>query len=232
MLPDVRIGTSGYSYKWNEGRPTPFKWYVSQGFRSVEINASFYRFPTESWLKTWLTAPSGFTFSIKVHRSITHYTRLKGRSYELWKKFRSLLSPLDNNIDFWLFQLPPDFKYNKENLQTIQTFMQGTDLRNKAVIEFRNKSWWKQINDVEKMGVIFCSVDAPDLPNKLIAVNGGLYLRLHGSTNWYRSIYSEKELDNLLKKIKRLNANKSAIYLNNDHGMLKNGIYLLKNLSR
>jgi len=74
-------------------------------------------------------------------------------------------------------------------------------------------------------------VDAPDLPNKLIAVNGGLYLRLHGSTKWYSSIYSEKELDNLLKKIKRLNASKSAIYLNNDHGMLKNGIYLLKNLS-
>jgi len=144
---------------------------------------------------------------------------LKGRSYELWKKFRSLLSPLDNNIDLiWLFQLPPDFKYNNENLQTTQTFIQGADLRNKAVIEFRNKSWWKRINDVEKMGVIFCSVDGPDLPNKLIAVNGGLYLRLHGSTNWYRSIYSEKELDNLLKKIKRLNANKSAIYLNNGHG--------------
>jgi len=157
---------------------------------------------------------------------------MKGRSYELWERFRSLLSPLENNIDFWLFQLPPDYKYNKENLQTIQNFIHSTDLRDKAVIEFRNRSWWKQINDVKNMGVIFCSVDAPDLPNKLIAANGGLYLRLHGSTKWYNSIYSENELDNILKKIKRLNAYKSAIYLNNDHGMLKNGLYLLKNLNK
>jgi uncharacterized protein YecE (DUF72 family) len=232
VIPSVRIGTSGYSYKWNKGRPTPFTWYVRQGFSSVEINASFYRFPTESWLKTWLNAPTGFTFSIKVHRSITHYMRMKERSYELWERFRSLLSPLENNIDFWLFQLPPDYKYSKENLQTIQKFIDRTSLRSRAVIEFRNRSWWAQINDVKNIGVIFCSVDSPDLPRKLIAANGGLYLRLHGSTKWYNSIYSETELDNILRKIKRLNAHKSAIYLNNDHGMLKNGLYLLKNLNR
>jgi uncharacterized protein YecE (DUF72 family) len=232
VVPSVRIGTSGYSYKWNKGRPTPFTWYVRQGFSSVEINASFYRFPTESWLKTWLNAPTGFTFSIKVHRSITHYMRMKERSYELWERFRSLLSPLENNIDFWLFQLPPDYKYSKENLQTIQKFIDRTSLRSRAVIEFRNRSWWAQINDVKNIGVIFCSVDSPDLPRKLIAANGGLYLRLHGSTKWYNSIYSETELDNILRKIKRLNAHKSAIYLNNDHGMLKNGLYLLKNLNR
>ena len=232
VIPSVRIGTSGYSYEWNKGRPTPFEWYVSQGFSSVEINASFYRFPTESWLKTWLNAPIGFTFSIKVHRSITHYTRMKGRSYELWERFRSLLSPLENNIDFWLFQLPPDYKYSKDNLQIIQNFIDRTSLRNRAVIEFRNKSWWSQLNEVKNIGVIFCSVDSPDLPRKLIVANGRLYLRLHGSTKWYNSIYSENELDNILAKVKTLNAQKSAIYLNNDHGMLKNGLYLLKNLKR
>ena len=232
MIPYIRIGTSGYSYDWNQGRPTPFEWYLRQGFNSVEINASFYRFPAKSWLKTWLTAPTGFSFSIKVHRSITHYTRLKGRSYELWQRFRSLLSPLENSIDFWLFQLPPDYKFNNENLQTIQYFIDRTQLSNKAVIEFRHRSWWSQINDVEKTGVTFCSVNAPDLPNKLIVANGGLYLRLHGSTKWYDSIYSEKELEKIIKKIKRLNAPKSAVYLNNDHGMLTNGLYLLKTLKR
>jgi uncharacterized protein YecE (DUF72 family) len=232
VIPCIRIGTSGYSYDWNQCRPTPFEWYLRQGFNSVEINASFYRFPAKSWLKTWLTAPTGFTFSIKVHRSITHYTRLKGRSYELWQRFRSLLSPLENRIDFWLFQLPPDYKFNNKNLQTIQCFIHRTQLSNKAVTEFRDRSWWSQINDVEKTGVTFCSVNAPDLPNKLIAANGGLYLRLHGSTKWYDSIYSEKELENIIKKIKRLNAPKSAVYLNNDHGMLTNGLYLLKTLKR
>src|ERR671922_91905 len=79
----IKIGTSGYTYPWNKAKPTPFQWYVNQGFNSVEINGSFYRFPTESWIKTWqAAAPNEFTFSIKVHRSITHYTKLKGKSLE------------------------------------------------------------------------------------------------------------------------------------------------------
>lgn len=227
----IRVGTSGYSYPWNEGNPTPFKWYLSQGFNSVEINASFYRFPTESWLKTWLTAPPDFTFSIKVHRSITHYNRLKGKSYQLWERFRSTLSLIEKNIDFWLFQMPPDYKYNKKNLQTIRNFLARTSLLNKAVVEFRNALWWTHSGEVKKLGIIFCSVDAPNLPNDLIAENGALYLRLHGSTKWYSSVYSEKELDDTIEKIKELNVDKSAIYLNNDHGMLINGLYLLKNIN-
>ena len=230
MVPYIRVGTSGYSYSWNQGRPTQFKWYLNQGFSSVEINASFYRFPTESWLKTWLTAPSDFTFSIKVHRSITHYTRMKGKSYQLWERFRNSLSTIEKNIDFWLFQMPPDYKYDKENLETIANFLARTSLRNKAVVEFRNASWWTKISEVKKLGIIFCSVDAPDLPNDLVAENGAMYLRLHGSAKWYSSIYYEKELDDILERIKRLDVDRSAIYLNNDHGMLSNGLYLLKNI--
>ena len=65
-MPPIKIGTSGYTYSWNKAKPTPFQWYISQGFNSVEINASYYRFPTESWINTWLsTAPDYFTFSIK-----------------------------------------------------------------------------------------------------------------------------------------------------------------------
>jgi uncharacterized protein YecE (DUF72 family) len=84
---------------------------------------------------------------------------------------------------------------------------------------------------VKKLNIIFCSVDASNLPNDLMAENGALYLRLHGSTKWYSSIYSEKELDDTLEKIKKRNVDKSAIYLNNDHGMLMNGLYLLENIS-
>jgi uncharacterized protein YecE (DUF72 family) len=55
-------------------------------------------------------------------------------------------------------------------------------------------------------------------------------LRLHGSTDWYNYLYSEKELNKILKKIKKVKTKRKAIYLNNDHGMLKNGRYLLNNL--
>ena len=230
MSPLIAIGTSGYTYSWNEANPTPFKWYISQGFNSVEINASFYRFPIQSWVKTWLTAPEDFSFSIKVHRSITHYTKLKNRSLELWNRFRQPLESLEKKIDFWLFQMPSNYKYKQENLEAIRAFFEKTNLRNKAVIEFRDTSWWKAVKEIANIGIVFCSVDAPGLPHSLMSTNGAVYLRLHGSKEWYNYIYSEKELDNILSRIKKLKADKNMIYLNNDHGMLQNGRYLLKHV--
>lgn len=226
----IGIGTSGYTYSWNEAKPTPFKWYISQGFNSVEINASFYRFPTQSWVKTWQTAPKDFTFSIKVHRSITHYTRLKNRSLELWNRFRQSLESLEKKIDFWLFQMPSNYKFRQENLEAISTFFEKTDLQNKAVIEFRDLSWWKAVKRIANIGIVFCSVNAPGLPDSLMTTNGAVYLRLHGSKEWYNYVYSEKELENILLRIKKLKADKKMMYLNNDHGMLENGLYLLKHV--
>ena len=43
-------------------------------------------------------------------------------------------------------------------------------------------------------------------------------------------IYSQEELDTMISSVKKLDADKKAIYLNNDHGMLKNGLYLLEKL--
>ena len=203
---------------------------MNQGFNSVEINASFYRFPIQSWVKTWLTAPEDFSFSIKVHRSITHYTKLKNRSLELWNRFRQPLESLEKKIDFWLFQMPSNYKYKQENLEAIRAFFEKTNLRNKAVIEFRDTSWWKAVKEIANIGIVFCSVDAPGLPHSLMSKNGAVYLRLHGSKEWYNYIYSEKELDNILSSFKKLKADKKMIYLNNDHGMLQNGRYLLKHV--
>ena len=232
-MSSIRIGTSGYTYPWNKGKPSPFKWYIDQHFNSVEINASFYRFPTENWIKTWRsTAPGDFTFSIKVHRSVTHYTKLKGtESLELWKRFSNTLELMEDKIDFWLFQMPPNYKYTNENMRTIKAFFESAKLgNNKTVLEFRDPSWWKEVKRIAKMGVVFCSVDAPCLPNDIITTNNAAYLRLHGSKEWYSYLYSEKELDKILTKVKKLKAKKKVIYLNNDHGMLKNGLYLLQRI--
>jgi uncharacterized protein YecE (DUF72 family) len=233
LLSEIKIGTSGYTYSWNKKKPTPFQWYVNQGFNSVEINASYYRFPTEAWLNTWLSiAPlDHFTFSIKVNRSITDYVKLKGeRALQWWYRFTNTLDRLSNNIDFWLFKMPPSFKYSLENLQTVRDFFNNIKLNNKAVLEFRDPSWWREIDKIKELGIAFCSVDSPGLPRTRIVLNDVVYLRLHGYKKWYSYIYSQSELDTVASSIKKLKADKKAIYLNNDHGMLKNGLYLLKKL--
>jgi uncharacterized protein YecE (DUF72 family) len=231
----IKIGTSGYTYSWNKAKPSPFQWYINQGFNSVEINASYYRFPTESWINTWLSAaPDYFAFSIKVSRFITDYTGLKGeRALQLWNKFSKTLFKIHDKIDFYLFKIPPTFKYTAENLEIVGRFFKGIKLDNnsKAVLEFRDPSWWSVIDKIAEIGIVFCSVDAPGLPRTRIVTNNVLYLRVHGYKKWYSYIYSQAELDTIISSIKKLNANKKAIYLNNDHGMLENGLYLLKELN-
>lgn len=224
----IKIGTSGYNYFWNEGKPTPFKWYLEQGFDTVEINASFYRFPSPTWVKAWKNSPKGFDFSIKVHRSITHYTKLRGKAIELWKRFIKPLKPMGDKISFWLFQMPPSFKYSERNMIILANFFKELNLGNKAVIEFRDESWWRNVNALSELGIAFCSVDAPELPRDIIAMNDVIYVRLHGREVWYNYEYLDEELDEIVKLVNQLQASHKYIYLNNNHGMLPNGKYLMK----
>jgi len=224
----IRIGTSGYSYGWNEGTPTPFEWYVTQGFDTVEINASFYRFPIARWVETWLKAPSGFTFSIKVNRAITHYCRLMGEAKSLWERFREPLGRMDERIVFWLFQMPPAFEPSELNIDAIKLFLDGWNLKGQPVIEFRSSEWWDAGKALAGTGAAFCSVNAPGLPRDIIAMGDAVYLRLHGKESWYSYVYSEAELKDMVWQMKKLDARRKYIYLNNDHGMLPNGLYLLK----
>jgi uncharacterized protein YecE (DUF72 family) len=236
--PKIRIGTSGYSYSWNKAKPNAFEWYISQGFNSVEINYSFYRFPPLASIKFWqIKAPRDFTFSIKVHRSITHYNRLKQpRSIELWDRFSKIFEPLQNKIDFWLFQMPANFKFKPENLERVRSFFNSGGImhqvvtRKKAVIEFRDSSWWNEpaLKEIERAGIAFCSVDAPRLPNEIITISDAIYLRLHGTKTWYNYLYPEERLKEIVSDMIAMGAQKKAIYLNNDHGMLPNGLFLMK----
>ena len=239
IKPKIRIGTSGYTYSWNKAKPNAFEWYINQGFNSVEINYSFYRFPTFTSIKFWQSnAPKDFSFSIKVHRSITHYNKLnQPRSIQLWNQFSKIFEPLENKIDFWLFQMPANFKFKPENLERVRYFFNSESIahqiviRKKAVIEFRDSSWWNEsaLKEIERAGIAFCSVDAPSLPNEIIPISEAIYLRLHGTKTWYNYLYPEEKLKEIVSDMISIGAQKKAVYLNNDHGMLDNGLFLTKN---
>ena len=199
----------------------------------MEINGSFYRYPTENWTNHWKSAPKGFEFSIKVNRAITHYTRLRGKkSIKLWKNFKKTLEPIQDRIAFWLFQMPSTFKFNQVNIERLRTFKRNAELGENAVLEFRDNSWWSKSSlfELEKLKISMCSVDAPLLPKKILNLNNIIYLRLHGSKSWYNYTYSEKELRNIITKLQKKPASLKSVYLNNDHGMLPNGKFLVEEL--
>lgn len=84
-MGDVRIGTSGWAYKdWNgpfypdEVEAAARLGYILNRFRTLEINASFYRMPTDKAVAGWRDqAPDDFQFAWKASRYITHNKKLK-----------------------------------------------------------------------------------------------------------------------------------------------------------
>src|ERR1700704_6848127 len=80
----VHVGCSGWFYWHWRGIFYPdtqrtdawFKHY-KENFRTVELNAPFYKWPKLATAKNWRrNAPENFRYSIKVNRLITHEKRL------------------------------------------------------------------------------------------------------------------------------------------------------------
>src|SRR6476659_2765506 len=86
----IRIGTSGWSYgHWAGVLYEPsvpaagrLARYAAE-FGTVELNASFYRWPRDTTFAGWRDRlPAGFLMSVKAARGLTHARRL--RSPEEW----------------------------------------------------------------------------------------------------------------------------------------------------
>src|SRR5688500_12587502 len=92
------IGCSGFVYPAWKGRFYPdelvrSKWlsFYSSRFNALELNGTFYRFPTKKSLRTMYdSTPNGFRFSVKAHKIITHTLRMKN-TREKTEEFISLV---------------------------------------------------------------------------------------------------------------------------------------------
>jgi uncharacterized protein YecE (DUF72 family) len=230
---EVFVGTSGWLYDWNEDGS--FDWYLkNSGLNAVELNASFYRFPFRNQVASWArkTAVKPIRWAVKVHRSITHVCRLRESSYQIWSRFYELFKPLDPYIDFYLFQLPPTFKFSEENVERIKKFEAFTNLGTRMAVEFRDLSWFNRetLEVFRESRLTVVSIDSP-IGRWIVSSNGIVYLRLHGVTEWYAYEYSEEELKELVNTILSLEPQKVYVFFNNNHWMLDNARKMLALLS-
>jgi len=213
---DLFIGTSGWSYDWNEGKS--LEWYVNQtGLNSIELNMSFYRYPNSKMVKSWLKNGKNLSWIIKVHRFITHYKKLGKDSYENFIRFRNIFKPLEKYIHYYLLQLPPSFN----DIDVLDRFLDEFDC-DKLCVEFRNISFFNKdvIKWGNKKGILIVSVDAPKIPS-IIMSNKIVYERVHGRNDWYSHDYSNEELLEIKNRILIKKPEKVYIFFNNDE-MLEN----------
>jgi uncharacterized protein YecE (DUF72 family) len=233
MKSQIRIGTSGWNYPhWKEiFYPTDCpksKWleYYTRHFDTVELNATFYRQPKVKTFENWyLRAPENFLWAVKANRYITHIRRLKepqeslGRFYEGISVLKEKLGPI-------LFQLPPSLSYDED---VFQQFCKYLDPAHRYTLEVRNPAW---IDDrlfaiLEEHNMAFCIADTADrFPYQEAVTTDFVYIRLHGSQKLYASEYSEEELKNWAKKIKKW-GKETYVYFDNDFSG-----YAVKNAKR
>ena len=91
--------------------------HYAKRFDTVEINASFYSWPTVANVKAWRRQPGkrSFVYTVKVCELITHIKRFKGTK-TLIKDFGMIADILGDRMGCFLFQLPPSHRYTKARL--------------------------------------------------------------------------------------------------------------------
>jgi uncharacterized protein YecE (DUF72 family) len=222
MKTEYYLGCSGFYYNHWKGRFYPeklakTKWlqYYSQHFNTLEVNSSFYRFPSESTVKGWYQkTPENFRFTLKANRVITH-TRKFRYTEQYTANFYKLARLLGEKLLCVLFQLPP---FVHKNLELLQKIASQVDPKVVNVVEFRHESWWDNevYDSMQKKGLVFCSVSAMELPETLVKTGSAVYVRFHGKDRWYQGNYPDEELEAWAQKIKSQNVERVFCYFNND----------------
>jgi len=225
------VGTSGWFYDWNKDRN--LDWFLANsGLNTVELNASFYRFPFKNHVNAWARKGNVLRWAIKVHRFITHVHKFNEQALETLESMHDLFKPLDKNIDFFLFQVPPYMK--PEMADKIADFYKSSRLKQRFAIEFRNKEWFTDewYEWAKKLGLTLVSVDAPLLPRFIFNSNGFVYLRMHGRLLWYSHNYSDTQLKEIRRKIMLAKPRSIYVYFNNNHNMLRNAQAMMRILKK
>src|SRR3972149_778354 len=196
----IFVGTSGWTYDDWTGVFYPedvkgserLAFYVTK-FNTVEINATFYRLPTQTMLDAWnRNLPREFHLAVKGSRIVTHLKKLSDceESLELFLDRVKQLKTL--RVILW--QLPPSLH---KDMKRLDRFLLQLPQDVRHAVEFRHATWWD--DDVaallKRYEMAFVAVSHPTLPNTICPTTDFLYLRFHGlGRQLYRYDYSEREV--------------------------------------
>jgi uncharacterized protein YecE (DUF72 family) len=196
------IGTSGWSYPhWDRVlyppglRPADRLAVYTKAFRSVELNASFYRWPRDSSFRSWAQRlPDGFSMSVKAPRGLTHGAKLYRP--ERWvERIGRCWHDLGARRGVLLIQLPAGLARDDARLEY---FLSCVPDWVRVAVEFRHHSWHadRVFALLERYGVGYCVISGAGLPCVLRATAPFVYIRLHGPDRdrLYAGSYSDADL--------------------------------------
>ncbi len=193
----AHVGTSGWAYPGWRGifyprglRQSEWLGHYARFFDTVEVNASFYRLPSEKLVAGWCArTPEGFRFAVKAWRAITHYRRLADCE-DLLAGFFARIARFGDRLGPVLFQLPPRFPADPGRLAR---FLGLLPKGHRYAFEFRDPSWHGEAvyRLLREAGAAFCPFDLAGLVGPRVITADFVYVRLHGHERRYGGAYGE-----------------------------------------
>lgn len=225
---EVRIGTSGWSYDHWDGALYPHGMaprdrlaaYCAE-FDTVELNASYYRWPRDVSFASWQRRlPPGFLMTVKAPRGLTHGKLLY--SPEPWiPRIEAGLHRLGDRRGTLLVQLPPSMARDDDRLAY---FLSRLPWWITAAVEFRHDSWHcdEVFSLLERHRAAYVVTSGANLPCVLRATHPLVYLRFHGpDEHWlYGGSYCDESMHWWADRIREWTWQGHSVhaYFNNDGG--------------
>ena len=196
----LRIGCSGWTYKdWTGPFYPPgtkdrerLEYYATR-FDTAELNASFYRLPSEGMVEGWARrAPAGFLFAWKVSRFITHNKKLRDCKDSVDLVF-GRMAPLGDKLGPALVQLPPMLHRDDDRLAR---FLDLLPKGRRCTVEFRHPSWYEPavFAILADHDAALCISDHHSAPSPWEVTASWAYVRGHGPGGRYRGRYPPTQL--------------------------------------
>ena len=222
MPGTIRIGISGWRYEPWRGAFYPDDLvqddelaYASRKLSTIEINGSFYSLQRPEYYARWRDeTPSGFVFSVKGGRYITHMKRLRDIEAPLANFYGSGIGELRDKLGPFLWQFPPSFAFDPARLaaffellprDTAMLGMPGAKRPLRHAIEIRHRSFETQafVDLLREHDIAFVVADtAGKWPLAEEVTSDFVYVRLHGDKKLYESGYTVAALERWAARIR------------------------------
>lgn len=222
----IHVGTSGWSYDhwegvlYDHGQPARDRLarYTAH-FGTVELNASFYRWPREASFASWRRRlPDGFRLSVKAPRGLTHGKKLYAP--EAWaSRIEACWHELGAARAVLLVQLAPGHERDDARLDY---FLSRLPWWVRVAVELRHPSWDHEdvYRVLERHGAAYCVMSGAHLPCVLRSTAPFVYVRLHGPdrAHLYGGSYPDADLRWWAQRLREWEQDGKEVfaYLNND----------------
>ena len=147
---DYLVGTGGWSY-FNVPSKPRLRAY-SEIFNFVEVNYTFYEYPTVQTVKQWRkTVPKDFVFSVRCHQDLTHKIGLKpvDEAYEVFYKMKQYAEILQT--PFLILETPSGYEAEKDARDFLSTLnLKGV----KLIWEYRGQMTSQIIDLMQEFNII------------------------------------------------------------------------------